>query len=256
VVLEEKKLPPPPPPPPPPKVDEKKPEVVQEKPPEKKPEPKPEPKKIEPKPQETKIVEAREVAMAAGINQIQDMFSDMRDTVDMSAVNNNTLALGNQNAAKVDRSVITSGAVGTSGGINTAALSRNTGGIALSGRETTVVESNLATRTGSGTAEAAGVREQSSRSEQEIRKIMDKNGGAIHALYNRALRSNPALQGKVVVRIVIQPTGQVSAAEIVSSGLNDPDLEAKLLARIRLIAFDAKDVTSTTINWTFDFFPN
>lgn len=251
VVLEKKELPPPPPPPPP-KQEEKKPEPVEEKPPEpKKPEEKP-----KPEPVVDKVAEAKKKAATAGLLQFQDDLAAMRDALDVAAVDTANLSRGAQQARQVDRSVITSQAKGTSGGINTAALSRDTGGVALSGRETTVVESELATRTGNGKEAAVGERNQSARSDEEIRQIMDRNKGAIFAIYNRALRSNPALQGKVVVRLVIEPNGRVSSAEIVSSELDDEELENKLLARIQLIAFNASEVVRTTLNYSFDFLPN
>jgi protein TonB len=98
-------------------------------------------------------------------------------------------------------------------------------------------------------------RDKSARSEEDIRKVMDKNKGAIDAIYNRALRKNPTLEGKVVFKMVIEPNGRVSSASIVSSELEDPALERKLLSRIRLINFGAADVTQTTLNYSFDFLP-
>jgi len=84
---------------------------------------------------------------------------------------------------------------------------------------------------------------------------MDKNKAAIFATYNRELRKNPTLEGKVVFKMVIEPNGRVSEASIVSSELDDPALERKLLARVRLINFGAKDVLQTTLNYAIDFLP-
>jgi len=85
--------------------------------------------------------------------------------------------------------------------------------------------------------------------------VFDKNKGAIYALYQRALRDNPAMQGKVVVELTISPSGDVTAARIVSSELNDPEFESKLLARIRLFKFEARDVAPLTTTKPIDFFP-
>ena len=38
--------------------------------------------------------------------------------------------------------------------------------------------------------------------------------------------------------------------------LNDPDLESKIVARVRLFHFDAKDVESITTTKPIDFFPS
>ena len=71
----------------------------------------------------------------------------------------------------------------------------------------------------------------------------------------RALRQNPALQGKVVVELTIAPSGVVTAVRIVSSDLKDPEFEAELIARIRLFRFKAKDVAPLTTTKPIDFFP-
>ena len=82
--------------------------------------------------------------------------------------------------------------------------------------------------------------------------VFDKNKGAIFALYNRALRSDPTLEGKLVLRLTIAPNGTVTFCEVVSSELGDPDLEAKLVARIKLFRFEAKDVEAITTTKPID----
>lgn len=253
VVLEKKELPKPPPP----KPEEPKEEEPKEE--EKKEEPKEEPKKEEekPKPKEpdpVKLVEKAKEAAQAEINQFADALSDMRDSFDLSEVNAD-LTQSTGEAAALDRSVITSGAKKGSGGINTNNLSRDTGGVALSGKVSTQVESKLESGDGSKPKVELTPQERSSRSREEIRKVMDRNKSAIFGIYNRALRKNPALEGKVVFKLEIDSSGQVTNAEIVSSELDDPALERKLLARIRLINFGARDVLKTTLNYDMDFLP-
>lgn len=251
VVIQKKELPPPPEPPKEePKPEEKKPEPVEEKKPEPKPEQKPEPEPV-------KLQKAQEQAKKSGVLQFADELSAMRDALDISDVKtesqNMTRAKGE--AANVDRNLVTSGAKAKSGGINTAALSRDTGGVALSGRESTQVESKLEEVGDAITEARAGSRDKTFRSEQSIWQKMDASKGRIFSIYNRALRQNPTLQGKVEFKIVIEPDGSVSNATIVSSQLGDTDLEKKLLAAIRLINFGAADVLQTTLNYSFDFLP-
>jgi outer membrane biosynthesis protein TonB len=255
VVIEKKELPKPPPPPP----EEKKPEEKkpEPKPEEKKPEPKPpEPKKPEPEP--VKLQKAIEQAKQSGVLQFADDLADMRDALDVSDVKTPSanITRATADAAQVERNFISSGAQAKSGGVNTSALSRDTGGVALSGRETTVVESKLEEVS----AAAAGnrqrqTREKAFRGDQSIRQKMDEAKGRIDGIYNRALRENPTLQGKVVFKLVIEPSGAVSSAQVVSSELNDADLERKLLAAVRGINFGASDVLQTTLNYSFDFLP-
>lgn len=256
VILEKQELPPPKPVEPP-KVEEKKPEEPKPEPPkpEVKPDPKPEPVK-EKAPEKPNVAKAREKAAASGLLQFKDDLMEMREALDVTAIDTANVARGEATAATVDRSAVTSGVTSASGGINTAALSRDTGGVALSGRETTKVESDLAKSTGTVAADSgSAAQEGAARSEEEIRKIMEQHKGAIFSIYNRALRQNPALQGKVVVKIIIESSGKISDVSIVSSELKDPDLEARLLQRIRLISFPASGVARTTLNYSFDFLP-
>lgn len=262
VVLEKQELPPPPPVEPP-KPEEKKPEPTpEEKPVEKPPEVKPVEKPKEPvkAPPKATLEKAREQAENSGVMQFKDDLAEMREMMQTSAVETAATTVTNSTgeAAQVDRAMITSGAKVASGGINTAALSRDTGGIALSGRETTKVKSGLADGTkksGQATAGNSDGTGGAARSEEEIRKIMEQHKGAIYSIYNRALRQNAALEGKMVVKIVIDPSGKIVEASLVSSELGDKDLEAKILQRIKLITFPASNVARTTLNQTFDFLP-
>jgi protein TonB len=176
------------------------------------------------------------------------------------------------------RAMITSNATGGSGGINTAGYSRNTGGGGLAGRSTTLVEGvagggggggyggggskGVAGGTGTGTGTGAGGTlhkggsGKASRSIEEIKLVFERNKGAIYAIYNRALREDPSLQGKVVVELKIAPSGNVLDCRVVSSELKTPELESKLLARIRQFDFGAKDVDQMVVTWPVDFLPS
>ena len=144
-----------------------------------------------------------------------------------------------------------------SGGINTAEFSRNTGGGGLVARETTQVESPVeGFGPAGGAAQRSGESTRGSRSREEIEVVFDRNKGAIFALYNRALRVNPALEGKLVLRLTIAPDGRVTFGEVVSSELGDPDLEQKLVQRVLLFQFEARDdVEAITTTKPIDFFP-
>ena len=175
------------------------------------------------------------------------------------------------------RSMITSNAAGGSGGINTAAYSRNTGGGGLAGRATTLVEGVAGggggggpggggvrggkgggdgTGTGAGGQLQRGGSGKASRSIEEIKLVFERNKGSIYAIYNRALREDPALQGKVVVELKISPSGGVIDCRVLSSELKTPELEGKLLARIRQFDFGAKDVDQMVVTWPVDFLPS
>jgi TonB family protein len=253
LLLEEQPLPPPPPPPEP-EVEEEEPEIEEPEPePEQvaeEPEPEPEP---EPQPDLEEV--AREQAQAA----FMPFAEDLADLVDQELLDkvadDRELSASVGEATRNERSMITSNVGTASGGINTAQMSRNTGGSGIAGRSTTKVDSPVAGIGPAGGARRTGTSGKASRSREEIELVFDRNKGAIFSLYNRALRNDPTLEGKLVLRLTIAPNGTVTFCEVVSSELNDPDLEAKLVARIKLFRFEAKDVEPITTTKPIDFFP-
>lgn len=64
------------------------------------------------------------------------------------------------------------------------------------------------------------------------------------------------LQGKVVLELKIAPSGEVVACRIVESELGEPDLERKLVARVRQFHFGAKEVEPMVVSWPVDFLPS
>ena len=226
--------PPPPPPPPPPKP---------EKPLEKAP--------VTPKPVvpvDPRVKASKSAAVFDALAQLRDM------DVDKFAKNQPKTA-DPGDVSVVQRSLIQSKAGGTSGGISAPTSSGLASGSgSLNGiRTADIKDPRLASGGQAGTR--AGGSGRASRGSEEIALVFTKNKGAIDAMYARALRDNPALSGKVVLEITIAPSGDITAARIVSSELKDPEFESKLLARIRLFKFEAKDVATLTATKPIDFFP-
>jgi protein TonB len=252
LLLEEEPLPPPPPPEPEPEpepeVDEPEPEQVVET----EPEPTPEP---EPEPEVDRVEEARQEAQAALMPFAEDL-ADLVDKDLQQIADDRPLTASVGEAERNERSMITSKVGTASGGINTASMSRNTGGTGIAGRNTTKVASPVAGigQAGPG-ASRSGSSGKASRSREEIELVFDKNKGAIFALYNRALRRDPSLEGKLVLRLTIAPNGTVTMCEVVSSELGDEELERKLVQRVKLFRFEAKDVEAITTTKPIDFFP-
>ena len=108
---------------------------------------------------------------------------------------------------------------------------------------------------GSGTGSDDGIGRSAQRDLEKIQITFDRNKSAIFSMYNRALRSTPDLQGKVVLKITIAPSGKVTDIYIVSSELADTELEKKLIQRVKLINFGSEDVPIFTFNYPIDFSP-
>jgi periplasmic protein TonB len=221
------------------------------------PKPKPEVKPVEqPKPVD-KVAEARKKA-EKDINKFKDELADLRQNIDLTPLGqtkNLQGAVGQDSHA--ERSLIASKAGVGSGGITSANASRGfgTGAGSLTGHDTTAVSSRIAAA-GRPDAVSKGGSGKASRSEEEIALVFDRNKGAIYALYGRALRDEPDLQGKLVLEFTISPSGEVTECHVVSSELKDPDLERKIVARVKLFRFEAKDVASITTTKPIEFVPS
>ncbi|MGA2397694.1 MAG: AgmX/PglI C-terminal domain-containing protein [Steroidobacteraceae bacterium] len=232
--------PPPPPPPPPPKPEPQKP--VEKAP-------------VTPKP--VAPVDPRVKASKSGLLANMDDLAALRDMNLDKLAKNQPKTNDPGDVTQVTRSLILSKAGGTSGGISAPSSSGLAAGSgSLNGYHADAVKGPmLATGNQGAGATRGGGSGKASRSADEIALVFTRNKGAIDAMYARALRDNPALQGKVVLEITIAPSGDITAARIVSSDLNDPEFESKLLARVRLFKFDAKDVATLTATKPIDFFP-
>lgn len=235
------------------------PKVEPAKPVEAKPEIKPKPEQpqaiVSEAPQTVK--QAKEKAKVSGLLAFQDQLQAMRNEVaDDSLQDTSALVRGAGQAAELQRAVLTSNGPGArKASVNTAALSRETGGIALSGRETTVVEAVEEEVAATGAVRLVKPDISGVRSIEEIRRVFDANKGAIFAIYNRALRKDPTLLGKVVLELVIEPDGTVSACEVLTSELASEELITRVIRRVQLFDFGPKDVTTTRISYPVHFLP-
>jgi TonB family protein len=232
-----------------------------------------EPKKVEeraePGPDLDRTQKARKKAAQAGLLPFVDQLADLRDDFEVTPDKLQTPANATgtvDGPPRAERSLVTSKAGAASGGINTAAVSKGFGYGAgsLDGHGTTQMQVPFggsgggAALHGSGPADGvsrSGSGKKASRSQEEIELVFDRNKSAIYALYNRALRDNPALMGKVVMQLTIAPTGVVTDCRIVSSELGDAELERKLVARVKMFRFEDKDVEAITTTKPIEFFP-
>ncbi len=230
--------------------------IVEKPPPPPPPEPEEQPEPEKPKPQEQKPVEKPKpnvrnqgmLALADELAELREQNLDLQDPQMKTPVED----------ARSERNLITSAAGRTSGGINTANMARGFGGGsgAIGQHTTTQVQhgSGLDPNAG-GRVQRTGTSGKASRAREEVEIVFDRNKGALYALYGRALREQPELAGKVVLEFTIAPTGEITMCRVVSSELNDPELERKIVARVRQIRFKAADVEPLTVSKPIDFFP-
>ncbi|WP_231758188.1 TonB family protein [Microbulbifer elongatus] len=251
LVLEKKK-----PKPKPPEQTVKKPEE-KKKEPEK---PKQEVAKEEPKPSNVEKKQVRKKVERAGLLAFKDNFQDLiEDDLDNRLGKQTQLSTAGKQENRSQRSLITSAAKTGSDGINTAALSRDAGGVgtALDGVSFSRVSSGIGTE-GDFAGEERPLSEGvgPSRTDEEIQIVFDRYKSALYRIYNRELRNNPALQGKMVLKITIEPDGTVSLASVESSDMDSPTLDSKIVARVKRFNFGPKEgVPTITILYPIDFLP-
>jgi len=261
--LIEQELPPPPPPPP----------IVEEVVPDEAVEPEPEPVVAEqepevtpPTPEEpapTVVEEAapeREVR-SAGILAFSESFASLADSRPEAQLGAQARinTAGADAVGRTERSMVTSQAPGSSGGINLASLSRDVGGAGgagdqIGGVEVTRVASSIGVSGNGDRPLAAGA--AAGRTDEEIQLVFDRYKSALYRLYNRELRIDPTLRGQVVLNLTIEPDGSVSYCVVQSSDLGAPALEQQIVERVLSFDFGAKEgITAVTILYPIDFLP-
>jgi hypothetical protein len=254
-------------------------EEIPKPPPVKKPPPeKEEPKvaKEETKPKEQKPEEpqkvaavedvkaaARKKAESVGVMKFKNALADLMKETPAARLGNEALlndkGAGAKGRAVAQRSLVAMQAKdGSSGGIGNAGVSRNVGNGNSDrlggGAGITRVESSLA-----GIQEAArplGKGAAPGRTDEEIQIVFDRYKASLYRIYNKELRRDPTLQGRVLMRITIEPNGELSLCEVESTDLASRELVNKIVERIKRFNFGPKEkVPALTILYPIDFFP-
>jgi outer membrane biosynthesis protein TonB len=239
----------PPPPPPPPKPVNK---THDETPNEKHPK-----RAAAPKTDKARV--ARKRAERAGLMAFKKDFSELMNTgsVDKKLGAKASISSLGKTARHATRSLVTAEAGSSSSGINTASLSRDVGGAGtgMKGVAFQRVESAIGTDF-AGDARPLSGGPGPSRTDEEIQIVFDRYKAVLYRIYNRELRTNPTLQGKMVLRLTIEPDGSVSACKVDSSDIHSPVLGKLIVARVLRFNFGPKKgVPAVTILYPIDFLP-
>lgn len=247
VIPEAKKLEEAPPPPP---------ELTRpvEKKVERKPTPRTDTAKVEQQP-----VPTPQTAKPQGILAFKDSIA-LEDMPQVAQLGKAAKLSNDAGAARPERAMLTSSAPGGSSGINLSSESRSFGN--GGGGERGAIKGVALTRASSGinaiaSADSAanGAARRGGRSDEEIQIIFDRHKSALYRLYQRELRNDASLQGKVILRLTIEPDGSVSMVQVKSSEMEAPGLISDIVARVKGFNFGAKDVPAVTIVYPMSFLP-
>lgn len=212
-----------------------------------------------PKPSATNAQTARSTAETKGVLAFKSNFADLMEESPSLKIGADARISSKANktaSTTPQRSVIVAQTTVDSGGINTAALNRQSDGdggqrIVTEGIKFTRVES-----VASGADRPLSKAEGPSRTDEEIQIVFDQYKSALYRIYNRELRINPTLRGRMVLRIVIEPDGRVSGCTIKTTDLASPALSADIVDRVLKFNFGIKEgVPAVTILYPIDFLP-
>jgi len=244
-------------PPPPPHVLPPPPKPVVQKPIEK-----PTPQQARKAPTEEPVKPAVEAPepKPAGLMAFKSQLAALADTkIDpalgaKAAINN-----ANSSAGTPERAMLTTSAPGSSGGINLAAVSRGLG--PGGGSERGSIHGGTLTQASSGIGTGAAANRPVSggpgpgRTDEEIQIVFDRHKSELYRFYNLELRRDPTLQGKIILRLTIEPDGTVSLCQLHATNMNAPDLASQVVTRVKTFNFGAKVVPPVTIIYPIDFLP-
>lgn len=242
---------PPPPPPPPPRVK------PLPEPPVTRPVQKAAPAR--PAPQAAPAAPApRELAARSGLMAMREQLSSMRDSTAVTGpqalLRDTAASSSNRRSGETLAASAGSGSSGIGNGARSVTAVQGSGSIGA--RRTAEVQSAL----GQGRADATGAGEEAggSRSLKELQLAFDRNKSSLFSIFNRAARESADVgAGKIVVSLTIAPDGSVTRCELVSSSFGNPDLEQKILQRVRMLNFGAKNVPPYTYaNYPISFLPS
>jgi len=173
--------------------------------------------------------------------------------VNKNVFNANTGAVQKSQRARLGKDSLTS----SSGGIKSSDVTVNAQGAALAAHQSDEVSSSISDVVIPTAAEYNYDPSKSYRDKHSIRREIERyRGGAIYPIYTKALRVNPDLGGRFVFSFTILPSGKVQNVKLVASELSDPELEKRILAKMRLIDFGKENKAPTPVEYTFSFVPS
>src|SRR5215470_18079573 len=203
----------------------------------------------------------------AGILAFKDQFASLAQDKDAPRLGSDArYAAADEVGLASSNSILTTNTPGSSGGIDAGSLSRNVGGGGgrggggggnggMPGVKVTKATSSIAGIGGGDGRPKAHTGAGASRTDEEIQIVFDRYKSAFYRDYNRELRRNPTLQGKMVLRLTIEPDGAVSMCQLQSTDMDAPDLVTQVVNRVKTINFGPKDVQAVTIVYPIDFLP-
>jgi len=169
---------------------------------------------------------------------VADLLSDGLSSEAGSALANSTgLAVGRRDS---DSSGLRAGG----GGEGAASIGSIGGAGGGSGGSVQKKKTALKAKVGTGSAEIA----TSPEDIKSIKKTMKRYNGRVKSCYERQLKGDPDLSGKVTVTFEIETSGKVSGADVLDNTTGNAALEACILKVVRTIKFNPPPPDVVTVD--------
>ena len=203
-------------------------------------------------------VRARKVAEKSGLLALSSELNDLIDTKDVSANLSKKLSADANGAdgAKLIAGHSTdsiSGAAAQSGGKVDAQNYKTA--IAKTELDTRNVGQEFTAHKEQAAAKTVAAKRSGGSAEENVTIVFDKNKGSLYSLYERERRNTQGLQGKIVLQLTISPAGDVIDVKIISSELNNPELETRILSRVKNFKFNIDTTKDITVTYPIEFLP-
>lgn len=191
----------------------------------------------------------------------------LRDKLDQTYSGNNkgALGLGSQATGKVGLNQDHAGSdigdkfreTGAGGkGTSTVGINSNLGTKGKSSGQDSYGNTGISTSKGTVAIESGGFEENfvGSIDKEAVRRVVKAGLREVKACYERGLRANSRLEGKVIVSWEIVEKGHVGSASVKSSTLNNKEVESCIVARLKSWQFPEPPAgTSAAVSYPFSF---
>ncbi|HTF98495.1 MAG TPA: AgmX/PglI C-terminal domain-containing protein [Cellvibrio sp.] len=212
------------------------------------------PGRTEDKPLTQTQEKARNVAQQSGLLALASEMDELRDTSDINQNVRARLSTASTDQASTHKLDAISAETNKAG--RTIDQDKLVGQVETTNLQTRETKTNTAATEKATLADAQKKGAAGGRGISDVGLVFNKNKAGLYALYERERRKNAGLKGRIVFQLTIEPSGKVSNVKIVSSELNNPALETRILARIKLFMFAPAEGETVTVTYPVEFIPS
>lgn len=205
----------------------------------------------------TEVDPRQSLAESQGMSELSSQLNALRGSVNVASLQNKNLSDDESGeVARTERSRLGQDLSTRSAGTVVDETVMSSEITALSAHESASVEGVEMNDLPAGGRQGQGSNRTGQRDMESIRRTLEQAKGNVYALYQRALAEDPSLTGEFTFKLVIEPNGSISELKLLVSELGIPDLEQRILERIKNVKFSEMAVPPTVVEYRFVFLPS